>query len=144
MTQNLIKGEEHPLCKVFSADFEYHIPQYQRPYAWTTEEAGAMLSDLLDFYETEKDDNYFLGSIVLVKEEGAPCSEVIDGQQRLTTLTILFAAVASLLPEGDFRDDCETYINEPGKPTQGLKAAPETILRNRDQPFFNQYIQNPT
>lgn len=89
MTQNLIKGEEHPLCKVFSADFEYHIPQYQRPYAWTTEEAGAMLSDLLDFYETEKDDNYFLGSIVLVKEEGAPCSEVIDGQQRLTTLTIL-------------------------------------------------------
>ncbi len=54
MAQNLIKGAEYPLRKVFSAEFEYHIPQYQRPYAWTTEEAGTLLSDMIDFYEIEK------------------------------------------------------------------------------------------
>lgn len=35
---NKITGKEYPLSKVFGADFEYHIPGYQRPYAWTEEE----------------------------------------------------------------------------------------------------------
>ena len=35
---NKITGKEYPLSKVFDADFEYHIPGYQRPYAWTEEE----------------------------------------------------------------------------------------------------------
>lgn len=141
MTQNMIKGLEYPLSKVFSAEFEYHIPQYQRPYAWTTEEAGTLLSDLVDFYETEKDDNYFLGSIVLIKRESIPYSEVIDGQQRLTTLTILFSVIVSLLPEGKFRWNTEKYVNEEGNPTQGLKEAPRFFLRDKDQPFFHKYIQ---
>lgn len=64
-----ITGKEYPLLKIFSSDFEYHIPPYQRPYAWTTEETGTLFDDLYEFYRTETADNYFLGTIVSIKEE---------------------------------------------------------------------------
>lgn len=64
-----ITGKEYPLLKIFSFDFEYHIPAYQRPHAWITEEAGILFDDLYEFYRTELSDNYFLGTIVLIKEE---------------------------------------------------------------------------
>lgn len=50
---SVIKGNEYPLLKIFSLDFEYHIPAYQRPYAWTEEEAGTLFDDLYGFYQTE-------------------------------------------------------------------------------------------
>lgn len=87
---NKITGKEYPLSKIFSADFEYHIPGYQRPYAWTEEETGILFDDLYEFFQTEAVDNYFLGSIVLIKDENKPHADVIDGQQRLTTLSICF------------------------------------------------------
>ena len=62
-----ISGAEYPLAKIFSSDFDYAIPSYQRPYAWTEVQAGDLFSDLYDFFVKEKDDTYFLGSIVLIK-----------------------------------------------------------------------------
>lgn len=48
---NKITGKEYPLSKVFGADFEYHIPGYQRPYAWTEEETGILFDDLYEFFK---------------------------------------------------------------------------------------------
>lgn len=135
-----ISGAEFPLAKIFSSDFDYAIPSYQRPYAWTEVEAGELFSDLVDFFTKEKDDTYFLGSIVLIKEEGKPHAEVIDGQQRLTTLTILLAALTTQF-SGDLRADFENYIREPGRASQGLKPKPRLALRERDRQFFADYIQ---
>ncbi len=56
---NKITGKEYPLDKIFSTDFEYHIPGYQRPYAWTEVETGILFDDLYDFFLTEPIDNYF-------------------------------------------------------------------------------------
>ncbi|MDE3021709.1 MAG: DUF262 domain-containing protein [Pseudomonadota bacterium] len=135
-----ISGAEYPLAKIFSSDFDYSIPSYQRPYAWTEVQAGELLSDLYDFFLKEKDDTYFLGSIVLIKEEGKPDSEVIDGQQRLTTLTILLAAITSQFDD-ELRVDFESYIREPGRASQGLKPKPRLALRERDRQFFADYVQ---
>jgi len=67
-----IEASEQPLQKVFSTDFDFNIPLYQRPYAWTTKEAGELFSDLLDNMNelrvpVEETNPYFLGSVVLVK-----------------------------------------------------------------------------
>ena len=136
-----ITGAEYPLMKIFSSDFAYFIPSYQRPYAWTEEEAGILFDDLYDFYKTVVDDNYFLGSIVLIKEEDKPHSDVIDGQQRLTTLTILLAALTSYF-DGDLRNDYLDYLKEPGRISQGIPYRPRLCLRLKDQPFFEKYIQD--
>ena len=45
MNRVSIKGEEHPIRKIFSDDFMFTIPLYQRPYAWTNEQAGELLED---------------------------------------------------------------------------------------------------
>lgn len=78
-----ITGKEYQLNKIFRKEFDYYIPAYHSPYAWTEEETETLFDDLLDFYQTEQVDNYFLGSIVLIKEDDKPHADVIDGQQRL-------------------------------------------------------------
>ena len=142
-----ISGKEHPLSKIFSSDFEYSIPPYQRPYAWKEEQTSELFDDLYDFHNSESEksedekEGYFLGSIVLIKKEGNPRSEVVDGQQRLTTLTILLSALASKF-EGDFRADLRKYIEEPGSEVERLERKPRLTLRDKDQDFFHQHIQS--
>lgn len=136
-----ITGKEYPLLKIFSSDFEYHIPAYQRPYAWTEEETGILFDDLYEFYQTEINDNYFLGSIVLIKDEGDRHADVIDGQQRLTTLTILLAVLADMFT-GSRKSTCMKRIQEEGDELAGIDAQPRLFLRDWDQAFFNKFIQN--
>lgn len=79
---------------------------------------------------------------MLIKEEGNPQAEVIDGQQRLTTLTILLSAIASRFSDPNTIATVKAYIREPGNILEGRKASPRLQLRERDQPFFEQYIQS--
>lgn len=136
-----ISGAEYQLAKIFSSDFDYVIPSYQRPYAWTVDQASELFDDLYDFFEKEQEDTYFLGSIVLIKEENKPHAEVIDGQQRLTTLTILLSALTAQFT-GELRADFENYIREPGRASQGLKPKPRLSLRERDRAFFADHVQS--
>lgn len=137
-----IKGGEYPLSKIFSSEFNYNIPSYQRPYSWTTQEAGILFDDLYDFYTNEdKEENYFLGSIVLIKQDDFPKSDVIDGQQRLTTLTILLSIIAHNLSDSEDRNEFKNYINEKGIKSQGIKPKPRLKIRDRDNDFFKSYIQ---
>lgn len=135
-----ISGAEYPLAKIFSSDFQYVIPSYQRPYTWEEQHASVLFDDLYNFFKTEKEDEYFLGSIVLIKQEGKPYAEVIDGQQRLTTLTILFSVFAALDPKG-VHGELYEYIFEPGKRFQGINPQPRLTLRERDKEFFKKYVQ---
>ncbi|MBR7071667.1 MAG: DUF262 domain-containing protein, partial [Clostridia bacterium] len=82
-----------------------------------------------------------LGSIVLIKQDDYPKSDVIDGQQRLTTLTILLAVIAHSLSDSDDRDEFKNYINEKGIKSQGIKPKPRLKIRERDNNFFKSYVQ---
>ncbi|MEQ9207691.1 MAG: DUF262 domain-containing HNH endonuclease family protein [Phycisphaerales bacterium] len=139
-----ISGHEYSLSKIFSAEFEFSIPPYQRPYAWTTEEAGELFDDLMSFMQDQGDggeDPYFLGSIVLIKADGKPDAEVIDGQQRLTTLTILLAALRDNC-DSDQAEAIEKYINEPGDLVEAREPKPRLTPRERDTDFFKKYVQD--
>ncbi len=141
-----ISGHEYPLSKIFSEEFEFVIPSYQRPYAWTTDEAGELFDDLeecmADQGGAKAAEPYFLGSVVLIKQEGAPRAEVIDGQQRLTTLTLLLATLAERV-SGDQSRALEKYINEPGDLVEEREPRPRLSLRDRDRAFFHRYVQTP-
>ena len=138
-----INGHEYQLLKIFSSDFEYHIPAYQRPYAWTEEETDTLFDDLYGFYMSEKEDeNYFLGSIVLIKKNTDRRADVIDGQQRLTTLTILFSVLADNLKDPKKKASCMKRLQEEGDELAGIANMPRLFLRDWDQSFFNKYIQN--
>lgn len=137
-----IKGKEYPLSKIFSSEFDYDIPSYQRPYAWTEEQTGKLFDDIYDAYNDKElsEDNYFLGSIVLIKDEFHSHADVIDGQQRLTTLTILLAVIASKM-SGKNRSTLEKYIIEEGNDLEGREPMPRLRIRKRDNAFFENYVQ---
>jgi len=81
------------------ADAFYQIPRYQRPYRWVNEQVDKLWDDLFESYK-EKTENYFLGSIILAKNSNeASYWDVVDGQQRLTTLTILMCVIRDLFPD---------------------------------------------
>lgn len=123
---------EYPLRKIFSSDFEFAIPDYQRPYSWRTEQALQLLDDLEGSLDRDIDEPYFLGSIVLVRDGTSPQAEVIDGQQRLTTLSILLAVLRDLTESSQLRSELAEFVLEPGKIMAGTKAKPRLTLRHRD------------
>lgn len=78
---------------------------------------------------------------MLIKRDDDSKSDVIDGQKRLTTLTILLAVIAHSLSDSDDRDEFKNYINEKGIKSQGIKPKPHLKIRERDNNFFKSYIQ---
>jgi hypothetical protein len=137
-----LEAHEVPLSKVFSSDYEFAIPDYQRPYTWGVEQATQLLEDLHDAVDRNPDEPYFLGSVVLVKEPNVPFAEVIDGQQRLTTLTILLAVLRELSEDAKDRDNLDKLIWEPGDTIQDLASRPRLRLRKRDEDFFRKHVQD--
>src|SRR3954464_4230985 len=78
---------------------KFIIPEYQRPYAWTDEQIQTLFEDLVEYTENNKEKNndstYFLGTIVSYENENE--QEIIDGQQRITSLFLLLRALYSKL-----------------------------------------------
>ena len=99
-----------PFSKIISSDQgareHYHIPKYQREYTWGVNQWDKLLQDI-----GENDQGYFMGSIICVND-GEPVSpgdelvyQVVDGQQRLITITLLIMAILQKL--SGYKDDIE-------------------------------------
>ena len=85
---------------IFTRGDRYEIPLYQRPYAWTEHNIEQLIDDVRDI-PADGSQKYYLGSLVVAHKPGKPY-EVIDGQQRLTTLyLLLFALGVDLAKEGE-------------------------------------------
>lgn len=82
-------------CRELFDDEEdlYRIPRYQRPYSWDEEHISQLLDDLYEAWTKEPKSPYFLGSIIVVNETGKDRLSILDGQQRVTTLTIIYAVL---------------------------------------------------
>ena len=137
-----IKAEEKQLGRIFSDDYVFEIPEYQRPYAWTTEQTSELLDDLFAAVKSAANQPYFLGSIVLIKDPDVSLSEVVDGQQRLTTLTILFCALRELIADEEYRDELDTHVRTKGKPLAGIEDRFRLSLRERDRGLFRENVQD--
>lgn len=139
-----ITAVEKPIADVFSDQFAFTIPPYQRPYAWERDQASELLDDLSDAMDPKicPEGLYFLGSIVLVKRPGSPEAKVVDGQQRLTTLTILFSVLRDLTVDGELLTDRDKYVKQASDLDRNRPERLRLHLRQRDQAFFKRVIQN--
>jgi hypothetical protein len=117
-----LKASERKITKLFSeSDTVFSIPVYQRDYNWQEKQCQRLFKDILQTGKNEKVSSYFLGSIVYIHDGiygvGEKEFHVIDGQQRMTTLTLLFLAI---------------YFKLKG-----------TILAKDADKIYNQYVVNP-
>lgn len=122
--------------------YQFVIPAYQRPYAWGKDQALALIGDLLDAFRDSPDEEYFLGSIVVVKRSTSSAeAEVVDGQQRLTSLSILMAVIRDLLPLGSGADVTNLLVSS-FMDTREIGLRLRTTGKNPDDVFFNRYIRS--
>lgn len=108
------------------------------------EHARELIDDLLTFIEANPGKvadmpAYFLGSIVLIKGD-TPSSDVVDGQQRLTTLTLLLAAIRANVNQ-KLGANITKRLYEQGDVLTGTADTFRLRLRDRDAEFFQQFVQ---
>lgn len=135
-----LKAHEYSLLDMLSGYRRYSIPNFQREYSWTTQEALQLAEDLLDAWRRE-DESYFLGSVVVVRSDDAEHFQVIDGQQRLTTLSLMFAVLRDLNEKPKYRKAITELLETEGSITRDIVESPRVLLRDVDQPFMFRFVQ---
>lgn len=131
----MVRAENGTLAGVLEGKKQYQIPLYQRVYSWGKKQLDQLWSDVVELERTLVDDpkaSHFIGSLVLASSPdfgaiGVNKFLVVDGQQRLTTLTLLLAALRDHLIETGDTDrasglDAQYLINvfDSGKPLKVL------------------------
>lgn len=141
---NPIEAHERTLGQTFSDDYAFAIPPYQRPYAWEEDQVRELLSDLFNALDDTDASGgvYFLGSIVLIKGN-APQAQVVDGQQRLTTLTILLSVLRDLTASKETQIERRSYVFQKASADRGTSDRYRLMLREQDRAFFRNHVQNP-
>ena len=121
-------------------DEKLKVPIYQRPYSWTEKQVGELLNDIKSAI-SNGDDEYFLGTIVLTKIKNDTKLEIVDGQQRITTLSILFSTYLQLIQEEkDIEAIRVDYLSKWDKRIGD--NIPKLKLSNQDNEFYKEYIIN--
>ncbi len=129
----------------------YRIPEYQRPYVWENDQVTELLDDVMQARTSNPESQYFLGSMVLkknTKEEGTTKYEeydLLDGQQRLTTLFLITAVVRDLTPKTNSSrlKTCHETIYQMANPDDSIPERLRIVFDIRDQvkDFINEYVK---
>lgn len=121
----------------FLSEGKYVIPIYQRNYDWGEREALQLLEDISDYAKNNNRQNYYIGSaVVFVRtDNGETYFETIDGQQRLTTLTILASLLKHL--------NVASWFEKPNLSYDHRKEADDAlVMLQRNQYSVHQAAQN--
>jgi hypothetical protein len=144
MTAMQIQGKEYVINKVFSNDFEFSIPVFQRPYAWQAEHALDLYEDLFEAAnasldrEADKAPLYFLGSIVTIKEDTSQFAKVVDGQQRLTTLSLLISILRHAISDKEKGSYLTQFLSADPNPLRNMRGRPRLAVREDTQDFYRE------
>jgi len=145
----------------------YEIPPYQRPYSWSEEHVVQLMEDITDAYRDKKcsEENgteanrgnassYYLGSVILVGDDRARDTrlEILDGQQRITTLTILYAVLNhryGITPSSSRDDTASVRLKDPTRDQWRLKTREnadfrQSILETLNLDAENRYAESAT
>src|SRR3989344_3174828 len=115
----------------------FKIPIFQRSYSWTLENWQEFWDDLT--VHMDKKHDFFLGSVVIKDLKADATYEIIDGQQRITTIIILISAIRNYLKsqKNSLSDKLQPYISH----EEALrKAQPRLKLNKYDNRFFQENI----
>ena len=135
------------ISDLFSVKRKYVVPRFQREYSWTKEQVYELWEDIISNISinddsTIKNEEYFIGSLVLVGDDKSSHHQIVDGQQRLTTITILLSVLCDRFLEIKKKNIAESVYENfiAGKDDDGeyyFKLENET-----PKPFFQTRIQH--
>lgn len=133
-----MKADERTISNILTEQICYVVPPYQRPYSWERENVQQLLEDVWEAYEAE-DTEYFIGSLITIEKERDRRYEVVDGQQRLTTLNLIFARLRDRITDEAAKAMLGNRIL-PRNVLTGEAETPRLLLRKKDQGFFRKHV----
>ena len=135
-----IKVEEKKIIVLFR-DFWFNIPSYQRPYVWGEDNINELLDDILYAFENDSQDTYFMGALVLQNKENDEY-DILDGQQRLTTLALLLATIRDNIKVEKTKKVLQDHLFQEDDETADIPSINRFTfnIRNEVQRFFEEYI----
>jgi uncharacterized protein with ParB-like and HNH nuclease domain len=130
-----LSAEQKSIKKILTND-RFIIPSYQRPYSWTEEQCRELWDDLVTFFQSDKrDEGYFLGNIIFAKSDEIEELEVIDGQQRLITLSLLLKALSFYDTDNDVVADCLWHTDRRDK-NKKIPRLKTVVFEEKDNSLF--------
>ncbi len=130
-----LEGKTIQIGILLSQPFFFRIPEYQRPFSWDTDHFDDLIDDVVS---ASKDQDYFLGTVVLHHREDKGYYDVVDGQQRLTSFLILFACLRDLVVNNDFKKALQAKILQQKNVVDGI---PEKVrLEVKDRKLFAEIV----
>ncbi|WP_338751172.1 DUF262 domain-containing HNH endonuclease family protein [Bacillus sp. FJAT-52991] len=143
MIDTKIAAKEILFKDLFGSKFAFKIPGYQRQYSWEKDQQNQLFEDIQEAL-TYKEESYFLGSVILQvisqKSDESGVYDVVDGQQRLTTLTILTAVMRDLVTDSRAKVTLQSKIYQEADPYEDKSETVRLRVRDRDFAFFKKYI----
>ena len=136
-----IEVNEKAIRTLFSDDFWFNIPSYQRPYVWGKDNITDLLDDIVYAFKYNTQDKYFLGSLVL-QEKTKYEYDILDGQQRLTTLCIFMAVLRDLAKDDSLKEALQSLLFVKGNKFKGIKDKARLTfeIRSEVEEFFQECI----
>jgi uncharacterized protein with ParB-like and HNH nuclease domain len=145
-----IEAEKIDINKLFSG-FWFTVPEFQRSFLWQRDNVSVLLDDLWFAFENKSDMEYFLGSLVLQKRKEKIGNEndieikvydILDGQQRLTTLLMLMAVLRDLCKNEDNIQATQEAIFQSGSKVRRIPERLRITYKIRDnvEEFIKQFI----
>lgn len=143
MLDGKIEAKEILFKDLFDSKFLFQIPGYQRPYSWELEQFDQLFEDIRLAMDSGED-HYFLGSVILQTQkqehDGSGLYDVVDGQQRLTTLTILMAVMRDLAANPKAQDTLHSKIFQEEDEYENTPEEVRLSVRDKDRNFFKKYV----
>jgi len=142
-----IESDKLLVKDVFSKWFR--IPEYQRPYVWDNDQVTELLDDVMQAAASNPDGQYFLGSMVLQKKDKTENEtnyteyDLLDGQQRLTTLLLITAVVRDLTQDKTCIDTCQKSIFQMANHYDNIPERLRIVFDIREQvkDFINVFVK---
>lgn len=137
LTEKIIEAEEITVNKLFSDDFVFRIPFYQRPLTWGVDQFEQLIQDISDSMDNVE--GHFLGSILL-QSKSPRQYDLVDGQQRMIALAILMAVIRDITGIPDLKKTMQDCIYQK---ENRLRRIPESMRiapwKEMDE-FFRKYV----
>lgn len=133
-----IRARECSLSAILAPGKELRMPPYQRSYAWEVNEVHELLEDLQR--TAARRGVHFIGAIVLVQMDDGSFL-VVDGQQRLTTISMILAVLRDLEPDPHYQALAHAMIGDPDRASRGEATAWRLTLNHVDNPYFREAVQ---
>jgi uncharacterized protein with ParB-like and HNH nuclease domain len=144
-----IKSEKILVKDIFSTMW-FCIPEYQRPYIWSRDEVNELLRDLAFAAKHKPNHQYFLGSFVFQSKKADSHNELefdendlLDGQQRMTTLLMLFACIRDMTQDKEAKKDCQNSIYQQGSQYRNIPERNRLVFAIREpvQDFVVKFVR---